>query len=74
MKYFGRKLMYMLDLMAIGYLVSQYFIGNFTDVHFMCLIACVALLLIMAFAKFIRRIIYWPIRMIKKIIFMGWLG
>lgn len=74
MKYLGRKLMYMLDLMAIGYLVAQYFIGQFTDVHFVLLAACLTLLVIMAFAKLIRKIIYWPIRVIKKIIFMGWLG
>jgi uncharacterized membrane protein len=73
MKYYVRKIVCSLDLIVIGYLIKQYLIGNFTDIHLALFIGCVALLIIMIAAKFLRRIIFWPIKMIKKIFFRGWI-
>ena len=69
MKYIGRKILGTASTIAIGYLIAQYFAGVWTNTHLLALVTCVAILIMLFLGRVIRRIIFWPINLIRKVLF-----
>lgn len=69
MNYSMRKIMWIAIPMVFGFLIAQYFSGVWSETHTIVLFASAAIFVCLVVGKFIRKIIYFPIRLIRKVLF-----
>ena len=69
MKRTMRRVLWVLIPIVVGYLIAQYLGGQWTETHAIALTICAVIFLCLAVGKFIRKIIYFPINLIRRVLF-----
>ena len=64
-----RRIFWILIPMVFGYLIAQYVGGQWTDTHAMVLIASIGIFLCLVVGKVVRKIIFFPINIIRRVLF-----
>ena len=64
-----RNILWVAVPMAVGFLIAQYVAGVWSVTYTIAMFACIGIFLCLIVGKFIRKIIYFPINLIRKVLF-----
>lgn len=72
MKYIMRKSIGFVALLGLGYMVALFVTGQFQQSYIPLVMFCAGAIIILSIGKLWRRILYLPIRVIRKVL-LFWL-
>lgn len=72
MSYSTRRILLIAIPMVFGFLIAQYLSGVWSETYTMALFVCAGLSACLIVGKFIRKIIYFPIKLIRRVLFRLW--
>lgn len=72
MRFLMRKILWMLAFVVMSYMVFLFTTGQFQQEYMSVVMVCAGVIIVLAIGKLWRKILYFPIRLIRKVL-MFWL-
>ena len=69
MRYLARKFLSFVLPLIIGAVAIHGVMSQFTDAHMYAIGACILVLALLWFGKLVRRIIFFPINLLRRVLF-----